>query len=76
MQKSPANSLKTLIPLSNYCKYMIMKTLVLFAKIIGTRHDEKDYEVLLSRRRVEECVRGKYFRVPPDIRDLTMKRNW
>lgn len=39
--------------------------------IIGTRHGEKLYEVLLSR---EEMVAaedlGSYFRVPPDLRDL------
>jgi UDP-glucose 4-epimerase len=38
---------------------------------IGTRHGEKQYEVLLSR---EERVRaedlGDYFRIPPDGRDL------
>jgi len=39
--------------------------------IIGTRHGEKLYEVLLSR---EEMVKaedmGKYYRVLPDLRDL------
>lgn len=39
--------------------------------VIGTRHGEKLYEVLLSR---EEMVSaedlGSYFRVPPDLRDL------
>lgn len=39
--------------------------------IIGTRHGEKLYEVLLSR---EEMVAaedlGGYYRVPPDLRDL------
>lgn len=39
--------------------------------IIGTRHGEKLYEVLLSR---EEMVAasdlGEYYRVPPDLRDL------
>ena len=39
--------------------------------IIGTRHGEKLYEVLLSR---EEMVAaedlGNYYRVPPDLRDL------
>ena len=38
---------------------------------IGTRHGEKEYEVLLSR---EEMARAKdlgdYFRIPPDDRDL------
>lgn len=40
-------------------------------RIIGTRHGEKLYEVLLSR---EEMVAaedlGGYYRVPPDLRDL------
>lgn len=39
--------------------------------VIGTRHGEKLFEVLLSR---EEMVAaedlGRYFRVPPDLRDL------
>ena len=39
--------------------------------IIGTRHGEKHYEVLLSR---EEMVAaedlGQYYRIPPDLRDL------
>lgn len=39
--------------------------------VIGTRHGEKLYEVLLSR---EEMVAaedlGSYYRVPPDLRDL------
>jgi UDP-N-acetylglucosamine 4,6-dehydratase/5-epimerase len=39
--------------------------------VIGTRHGEKLFEVLLSR---EEMVRaqdlGGYYRVPPDLRDL------
>jgi UDP-N-acetylglucosamine 4,6-dehydratase len=40
-------------------------------RVIGTRHGEKLYEVLLSR---EEMVAaedlGGYYRVPPDLRDL------
>lgn len=40
-------------------------------KYIGTRHGEKEYEVLLSR---EEMARAKnlgdYYRIPPDDRDL------
>jgi UDP-N-acetylglucosamine 4,6-dehydratase len=39
--------------------------------IIGTRHGEKLFEVLLSR---EEMVAaqdlGSYYRIPPDLRDL------
>ena len=41
---------------------------------IGTRHGEKLYEVLLSREeRVFAEDLGKYFRVPPDLRDLNYK---
>jgi UDP-glucose 4-epimerase len=43
--------------------------------IIGTRHGEKLYEVLLSR---EEMVSaedlGDYYRVPPDLRDLNYSK--
>ena len=40
-------------------------------RVIGTRHGEKLYEVLLSREEMA-CAedRGDYFRVPPDLRDL------
>lgn len=67
VQKAPAatietltNSLKSLIGVPEH-----------EVKIIGTRHGEKLFEVLLSR---EEMVAaedlGDYFRVPPDLRDL------
>ena len=43
--------------------------------VIGTRHGEKLFEVLLSR---EEMVTAKeqenYFRVPPDLRDLNYNK--
>ncbi|MCQ4290625.1 polysaccharide biosynthesis protein [Pseudomonas stutzeri] len=40
-------------------------------QVIGTRHGEKLYEALLSREEMA-CAEdmGKYFRVPPDLRDL------
>ena len=40
-------------------------------KIIGTRHGEKKYEVLLSKEEMAQAddLEG-YFRVPPDLRDL------
>ncbi len=44
-------------------------------KIIGTRHGEKLHETLLTREEkaiAEDC--GKYFRVPPDIRDLNYNK--
>ena len=39
--------------------------------VIGTRHGEKLYEVLLTREEMA-CAedRGDYYRVPPDLRDL------
>jgi len=40
-------------------------------QVIGTRHGEKLYEVLLSREEMAGAQdRGDYFRVPPDLRDL------
>lgn len=40
-------------------------------KVIGTRHGEKLYEVLLSREEMA-CAEdnGDYYRIPPDLRDL------
>jgi UDP-N-acetylglucosamine 4,6-dehydratase len=41
------------------------------ARVIGTRHGEKAHEVLLSREeRVAAEDLGRYFRIPPDLRDL------
>jgi UDP-glucose 4-epimerase len=40
-------------------------------RIIGTRHGEKRYEVLLSREEIVHAEdHGSYFRLPPDMRDL------
>lgn len=40
-------------------------------EIIGTRHGEKQHEILLSREeRVATEDMGQYFRIPPDLRDL------
>ncbi len=44
-------------------------------KIIGTRHGEKAHETLLTREEkaiAEDC--GRYFRVPPDTRDLNYNK--
>jgi len=40
-------------------------------KIIGTRHGEKQHETLLTREEMS-CADdlGKYYRIPPDLRDL------
>ncbi len=44
-------------------------------KIIGTRHGEKKYEVLLSKEEMAhaEDLEG-YYRVPPDLRDLNYEK--
>lgn len=67
VQKAPAATISVLID--------AIKELLSVAshptKIIGTRHGEKLYEVLLSREEMA-CAEdhGQYYRVPPDIRDL------
>ena len=39
--------------------------------VIGTRHGEKLFEVLLSREEMAAAQDlGQYYRVPPDLRDL------
>jgi UDP-N-acetylglucosamine 4,6-dehydratase len=44
-------------------------------KVIGTRHGEKLYEVLLSREEMA-CAEdlGDYYRIPPDLRDLNYSK--
>jgi UDP-N-acetylglucosamine 4,6-dehydratase len=67
VQKAPAASIQTLA----------RAMLKLFKKpdhpvhVIGTRHGEKVYETLLSREEMA-CAEdlGRYFRIPPDLRDL------
>jgi UDP-glucose 4-epimerase len=67
VQKAPAATIETLAQaltgLLGVPKHAI--------NVIGTRHGEKLFEVLLSR---EEMVAaedlGGYYRVPPDLRDL------
>jgi UDP-glucose 4-epimerase len=44
-------------------------------RLIGTRHGEKLYETLLSREEMAGAEdHGKYFRVPPDLRDLNYEK--
>jgi UDP-glucose 4-epimerase len=67
VQKSPAASIgllaKALLELMNKPEHKI--------NIIGTRHGEKLYEVLLSREeKVAAQDLGGYYRIPPDARDL------
>lgn len=67
VQKAPAVTIKTLAraltDLLGLPKYPI--------DIIGTRHGEKLYEVLLSREEMAGSEdMGDYYRIPPDLRDL------
>jgi UDP-N-acetylglucosamine 4,6-dehydratase len=67
VQKAPAatieNLAKALIGLLDRHDHRI--------DVIGTRHGEKLFEALLSREEVATAVDlGKYYRVPPDLRDL------
>ena len=71
VQKAPAATIENLaIALTN-----LMKMPNCPIDIIGTRHGEKLFEVLLSR---EEMVAardlGGYYMVPPDLRDLNYGR--
>lgn len=67
VQKAPAATLQVLtqavLELMNQPDHQVC--------VIGTRHGEKLYEVLLSREE-RACAEdlGNYFRVPPDGRDL------
>jgi len=67
VQKAPAASIETL----THALTSLLDVPEHKVNIIGTRHGEKLFEVLLSR---EEMVAaedlGDYYRVPPDLRDL------
>ncbi len=67
VQKSPAATIKVLVSALTD----LFATPNYPVNIIGTRHGEKLFEVLLSR---EEMVAaedlGDYYRIPPDLRDL------
>ena len=67
VQKAPAVTIETLAyaltDLLGVPKYPV--------NIIGTRHGEKLYEVLLSREEMAGSEdMGDYYRIPPDLRDL------
>ena len=67
VQKAPAATIETLVKaltnLVNKPEYPM--------QVIGTRHGEKLYEVLLSREEMVGAVDlDNYYRVPPDLRDL------
>lgn len=67
VQKAPAATIETLA----YALTDLLGKPSHDVRVIGTRHGEKLYEALLSR---EEMVAaedlGRYYRVPPDLRDL------
>jgi UDP-glucose 4-epimerase len=67
VQKAPAATIKVLadalLELLNIEDHPI--------EVIGTRHGEKLYESLLTREEMASAEDlGKYYRVPPDLRDL------
>lgn len=67
VQKAPAATIETLAQ----AMIGLMGTPTHEIRIIGTRHGEKLYEVLLSREEMAAAQDlGTYFRVPPDLRDL------
>jgi len=66
VQKAPAATIQTLA--EAICKYKNKK---LNTRIIGTRHGEKDYEVLVTREEMLRAVDlGEYYKVVSDDRDL------
>lgn len=71
VQKSPAATIETLVAaiteLLGVPDYPV--------QVIGTRHGEKLYEVLLSREEMALADdRGGYFRITPDLRDLNYEK--
>jgi len=67
VQKAPAATIETL---ANALAKLINKSSYPI-RVIGTRHGEKLYEVLLSREEMAAAEDlGDYYRVPPDLRDL------
>lgn len=67
VQKAPAASIETLA----HALIELLGTPEHEVRIIGTRHGEKLYEALLSREEMASAEDlGRYYRVPPDLRDL------
>ena len=67
VQKSPAATIETLVA---SVKRVLNKP-ESKVDIIGTRHGEKLYEVLLSREEMACALDlGDYYKIPPDLRDL------
>jgi len=71
VQKAPATSIEILIQALTSLMGAINHT----TKVIGTRHGEKLFEVLLSREEMAAAEDlGNYYRVPPDLRDLNYNK--
>jgi UDP-glucose 4-epimerase len=71
VQKSPAASIEVL---SNAI-LELMKVPDHTVNIIGTRHGEKLFEVLLSREEMTSAEdMGNYYRIPADLRDLNYSK--
>jgi UDP-N-acetylglucosamine 4,6-dehydratase len=67
VQKAPASTIETLA----YALTGLLGKHDHEIRVIGTRHGEKLYEVLLSREEMAAAEDlGTYYRVPPDLRDL------
>ena len=67
VQKAPATTIETL---ANVLRDL-MEVPNHEINVIGTRHGEKLFEVLLSREEMSRAEDlGEYYRIPPDLRDL------
>ena len=71
VQKAPAATIETLA--NSLCQLFDKPEHAI--NIIGTRHGEKLYEVLLSREEMASSEdHGHYFQVVPDLRDLNYQK--
>ncbi len=67
IQKAPAATLRTVAD----ALLSVLDKIDHPIEIIGTRHGEKLFETLLSREEMAAAEDlGRYFRIPPDLRDL------
>ena len=66
VQKAPGATIQTLANAVKKYKNSDVET-----RIIGTRHGEKDHEVLVTREEMTKAIdMGNYYKVPMDNRDL------
>ncbi len=66
VQRSPSSTIELIAKTLKNIKKSKSKI-----KIIGTRHGEKDHEVLVSKEEMFRAKKeNKFFRISPDIRDL------